>query len=583
MGFTREIQAKRRLNIITAAMGLCFVVIVGRLFQVQVVLGQEYEAKATSQQSRKFQIPASRGQVYLDENGELYPVALNQKLNLLYVDPKFITQPEKAAKELAEVTGLDKDKLKQQLTFKKSRYVELKQRVSSDEAARIRALKTPGVVLRPEDYRYYPEGSLFSHILGYVNSDGEGQYGLEQYLDTDLTGRNGLLKAATDSMGVPIVSNENTIVEPKNGQDVVLTIDRSIQAVASEALVKAVQENRAESGSIIVMDPQTGAVKALVNYPDYDPNNYGAVKGTDYGVFRNRAVTDLFEPGSGFKVITMASALDAGRVDPDTTYNDTGEVEVSGKTIRNAENHKYGVQTMYDVIQKSLNTGMVFILKKFGSDPNKVTRAGKDALYGYIQKFGFGVRTGIEQSGEATATVKPPSTYDIDYANMTFGQGIAVTSIQLVQAVGAIANGGKLYQPYLVDGVVQKSGEVRKNQPKLINSQVVSSQAAAQTASMMTRVVEKGSGWATKMPGYSIAGKTGTAQVPKADGTGYEEVKNIGSFVGFAPVEDPKFVMLVRIDYPKVEGFAEKTAVPAFATVAKALMKYYQIPPKGSQ
>jgi cell division protein FtsI/penicillin-binding protein 2 len=532
LGFTREIQAKRRLNIITAAMGLCFVVIVGRLFQVQVVLGQEYEAKATSQQSRKFQIPASRGQVYLDENGELYPVALNQKLNLLYVDPKFITQPEKAAKELAGVTGLDRDKLKQQLTFKKSRYVELKQRVGSDEAAKIRALKIPGVVLRPEDYRYYPEGSLFSHILGYVNSDGEGQYGLEQYLDTDLTGRNGLLKAATDSMGVPIVSNENTIVEPKNGQDVVLTIDRSIQAVASEALVKAVQENRAESGSIIVMDPQTGAVKALVNYPDYDPNNYGAVKGTDYGVFRNRAVTDLFEPGSGFKVITMASALDAGKVDPDTTYNDTGEVVVSGKTIRNSENQKYGVQTMYDVIQKSLNTGMVFILKKFGSDPNKVTRAGKDALYGYIQKFGFGVRTGIEQSGEATATVKPPSTYDIDYANMTFGQGIAVTSIQLVQAVGAIANGGKLYQPYLVDGVVQKSGEVRKNQPKLINSQVVSSQAAAQTASMMTRVVEKGSGWATKMPGYSIAGKTGTAQVPKADGTGYEEVKNIGSFVG---------------------------------------------------
>lgn len=583
MGFTREIQAKRRLNIITAAMGLCFVVIVGRLFQVQVVLGQEYEAKATSQQSRKFQIPASRGQVYLDENGELYPVALNQKLNLLYVDPKFITQPEKAAKELAGVTGLDRDKLKQQLTFKKSRYVELKQRVGSDEAAKIRALKIPGVVLRPEDYRYYPEGSLFSHILGYVNSDGEGQYGLEQYLDTDLTGRNGLLKAATDSMGVPIVSNENTIVEPKNGQDVVLTIDRSIQAVASEALVKAVQENRAESGSIIVMDPQTGAVKALVNYPDYDPNNYGAVKGTDYGVFRNRAVTDLFEPGSGFKVITMASALDAGKVDPDTTYNDTGEVVVSGKTIRNSENKKYGVQSMYDVIQKSLNTGMVFVLKKFGSDPNKVTRAGKDVLYGYIQKFGFGVRTGIEQSGEATATVKPPSTYDIDYANMTFGQGIAVTSIQLVQAVGAIANGGKLYQPYLVDGVVQKSGEVRKNQPKLINSQVVSSQAAAQTASMMTRVVEKGSGWATKMPGYSIAGKTGTAQVPKADGTGYEEVKNIGSFVGFAPVEDPKFVMLVRIDYPKVEGFAEKTAVPAFATVAKALMKYYQIPPKGSQ
>ncbi len=582
MGFTREIQAKWRLNIITAVFGLFFVIITVRLFQVQVVLGQEYEAKANSQQSRKFQISASRGQIYLDENGELYPVALNQKLNMLYVDPKFIVQPSKAAEELAKVTGLDEAKLKDQLTYKKSRYIELKQKVSSEEAARIRALKIPGIVLRPEDYRYYPEGNLFSHVLGYVNSDGEGQYGLEQYLDTDLTGRDGLLKAATDSMGVPIVSNENTIVEPKNGTDVVLTIDRSIQAVAGQALVKAVQDNRAESGSIIVMDPQTGAVKALVNYPDYDPNNYGAVKGSDYGVFRNRAVTDLFEPGSGFKVITMAAGLDSGKVTPDTTYNDTGEFEVSGKTIRNAENHKFGVQSMYDVIQKSLNTGVVFVLRKLGNDPDKITREGKNTLYNYIKKFGFGVRTGIEQSGEATAVVKPPSTYDVDYANMTFGQGIAVTSIQLIQAVGAIANGGKLYQPYLVDGVV-KNGQIRKNPPKLINSQVVSSQVAAQTASMMTRVVEKGSGWATKMPGYSIAGKTGTAQVPKPDGSGYEEAKNIGSFVGFAPVEDPKFVMLVRIDYPKVEGFAEKTAVPAFATVAKALMKYYQIPPKASQ
>ena len=580
MGITREIQVKRRLNVLTGLFALCLVGIMVRLFQVQVVLGQEYEAKATSQQSRKFEIPASRGQIYLDENGELYPVALNQKLNMLYVDPKFIAKPAQAARELAAVTGLDAPTLEKQLTFKKSRYIELKQRVSSDEAAKIRSLKIPGVVLRPTDYRYYPESNLLSHLLGYVNTDGDGQYGIEQYLNTDLTGRNGQLKAATDSLGVPIVSNENTITEPSNGKSIVLTIDRSIQAVAATALAKAVDENRAESGSIVVMDPYTGAIKALVNYPDYDPNNYGSVKSGDYRVFRNSAVTDLFEPGSGFKVITMASALDSGKLTGDTTYNDTGEAVVSGKSIRNAENGKFGVQTMYDVIQKSLNTGMVFVLKQLGTDPNKVTKGGKELLASYIKKFGFGVPTGIEQAGEAAVPIKPPSTYDVDYANMTFGQGIAVTTIQMVQAVSVIANGGKLYQPYLVDGTLNKDGTIKRNEPKLINSQVISPQAAATVATMMGRVVEKGSGWATKIPGYSVAGKTGTAQVPKPDGTGYEERKNIGSFVGFAPIEDPKFVMMVRIDYPKVEGFAEKTAVPAFATVAKALLKYYQVPPK---
>ncbi len=580
MSFTREIQTKWRLNALTVFFALCFSIILVRLFQVQVVLGQEYEAKATSQQSRKFQIPASRGQIYLDENGELYPVALNQKLNMLYADPKFIAKPAQAARQLSEVTGLDRVALEKQLTFSKSRYIELKQRVSSEEAAKIRALKIPGIVLRPTDYRYYPEANLLAHLIGYVNIDGDGQYGIEQYLNTDLTGRNGQLKAATDSLGVPIVSNENTIIEPQNGKDVVLTIDRSIQAVAASALEKAVNENRAESGSIVVMDPNTGAIKALVNYPDYDPNNFGSVKAADYRVFRNSAVTDLFEPGSGFKVITMAAGLDSGKVKADTTYDDTGEVVVSGKTIRNAENHKFGVQTMYDVIQKSLNTGMVFVLKQLGNDSGKVTKSGKELLAGYIQKFGFGVPTGIEQAGEAAVPIKSPSTYDVDYANMTFGQGIAVTTIQMVQAVSAIANGGKLYQPYLVDGTVNKDGSIKRNEPKLVNSQVISPQAAATVATMMGRVVEKGSGWATKMPGYTVAGKTGTAQVPKADGSGYEEVKNIGSFVGFAPIEDPKFVMMVRIDYPKVEGFAEKTAVPAFATVAKALLKYYQVPPK---
>ncbi len=580
MSITREIQAKWRLNALSVFFAVCLVGILIRLFQVQVVLGQEYEAKANSQQSRKFEIPASRGQVYLSENGDLYPVALNQKLNMLYVDPKFVTKPTEAAKNLAAVTGLDQAKLEQQLTYKKSRYIELKQRVSSDEANKIRALKIPGIVLRPTDYRYYPEANLFSHVLGYVNADGDGQYGLEQYLNNDLTGRNGLLKAATDSMGVPIVSNENTIVEPQNGKSYVLTLDRSIQAVAATALQTAITENKADSGSIIVMDPNSGAIKALVNYPDYDPNNYASVPANNYSVYRNAAVSNLFEPGSGFKAITMAAGIDTGKVKADTKYTDTGSVEASGKTIRNDANKTFGVQTMTDVIQKSLNTGVVFVLKQLGGDPNKITKAGKQVFSDYIKRFGFGTLTGIEQSGEANMPVKDPSTYDIDYANMTFGQGIAVTSIQMIQAIAAIANGGKLYQPYIVDGTVKPDGTLAKNQPKLVNSQVISPQAAATVSTMMINVVLYGTAYATKMPGYNIAGKTGTAQIPKPDGSGYYEDRTTGSFVGFAPVEDPKFIIMVRVDNPRQGGDAERTAVPAFATVAKALFKYYQIPPK---
>lgn len=278
----------------------------------------------------------------------------------------------------------------------------------------------------------------------------------------------------------------------------------------------------------------------------------------------------------------MAAGLDAGKVKPDTKYDDTGEVKVGDKTIRNADNHKFGVSTMTDVIQKSLNTGVVFVLRQLGTDPNKITIESKEVLYDYIKRFGFGEKTGIELAGEAKGFVKDTKGYDVDYANMTFGQGISSTSLQLVNSVAAIANGGTLYKPYVVAKEISPSGETKETKPVVIRDNVISSQAAAQLSVMMEQVVQHGSGWPTRMKGYRIAGKTGTAQVPRADGQGYDEKKNIGSFVGFAPVEDPKFVMLVRVDYPKVEGFAEKTAVPTFAEVAKQLFIYYQVPPSGN-
>ncbi len=580
MAFTDNLRASRRITIITVFFAICSMAVTARLFEVQVVKSQEYIAKADAQQERKFQIPAKRGQIYLSENNDLYPIALNQSLKMLYVDPKFVQDPAQSAQKLSQVTGLDQVKLEKILTFDgKKRYEVIKEKVSAEESAKIQALRLQGVVLADKDYRYYPEANLFSHVLGYVNIDGEGQYGIEQYLNDDLTGQPGQVKAVTDSFGVPIVSQENTINDPKNGNSYILTIDRSIQNIADRALKDAVEKNKAESGSIVVMDPKTGAIKALVNYPNFDPNNYASVKPEDYRRFINSTVSNQFEPGSGFKVFTMSAGIDTGKVKADTTYNDTGEVKVADRTIKNAENHKFGIQTMTDVIQKSLNTGVVFVLKQLGGDSNKITRAGKEIFYKYIRDFGFGERTGIEQAGEATGKVRDAKASDVDYANMTFGQGLSTTTIQMVQAVGAIANGGTIYQPYLVDKTINADQDVVDNKPKVVKDRVISKQSAAIVASMMQKVVEHGSGYATRIKGYNIAGKTGTAQVPRADGQGYDEDKNIGSFVGFAPTEDPKFVMMVRIDYPHVSGFAEKTAVPAFAIVAKELLKYYQIPP----
>lgn len=570
-----QTQDSWRLYVLGILFVLFWLLVVGRLVYIQVFQAKNYAAKASIQQSRKFEIPAQRGIVYVKDSQDLYPIALNNKVYTLAVDPKFIKDADNTANKLNEILNTNQEDLKNQLS-KDSRYIEINKSINTDQAEKIKAFSLPGVILIERASRFYPEGSLFAHVLGYVNDDGKGQYGFEQFKDEAMGGTKGQYNTATDALGIPIRSADNTISEPVAGKSYVLTLDRGLQAVAQEALKQAIESNRAESGSILVMDVKTGAIKAMVNYPDYDPNNFRQVK--DYKVFSNTAVSSLFEPGSGFKVITMAAGLDTGKVEPNTTFNDTGEVKVGDKVIKNAENHKYGISNMTDVIQKSLNTGVVFVLQSLGSTSGKITPEGKQLFFSYIEKFGFGKITGIEQAGEVSSKVKQPSTYDVDYANISFGQGISVNSLQLLTAVGAIANKGDLMKPYLIEGELQSDQTLKKTQPQVVRN-VISPETAAELTQIMTQVVEKGSGYLTRMKGYQIAGKTGTAQVPRSDGKGYEENKNIGSFVGFAPAEDPKFVMLVRVDYPKTEGFAEKTAVPAFAVVAKELMRYYQIPP----
>jgi cell division protein FtsI/penicillin-binding protein 2 len=586
---SETILQRRRLGYFTILLVVFGVVLVGRLFYLQVLRHGQYLAQATSEHTRKYQVPARRGELYVHDGDTVSPVALNQTLKLMYADPRFVGDKAAVAQKLAAATGGSASDYKARLD-KGIEYAVLADRVPSDVAARIAALKLPGVALVDRDYRTYPEGQLAAQTLGFVNADGMGQYGIEGYLNGALSGTPGQLAAKTDTHGIPIATANNIMKPPVDGTSYVLTIDRNIQAMAESELKTQVDKVKAKSGSIVVMDPATGAVRAMANYPTFDPNNYGQV--TDYSAFVNQVVDNQFEPGSGMKVFTMAAGLDQGKVKPDSTYDDPGCYHIDDRNVCDATGDKPGKgKTMTVVLRDSLNTGVMFVLRTLGGDPNNFTLSGKKTLYDYFTKhFGFGVRTGIEQANEAAGSLALPSNNagnDVTYANMAFGQGMSVTMIQMVAAIAAIANGGTLYQPYLVDGTMKADGTEQTAAPKVVSTHVMSAGAVSELNQMLQVVVQHGSGYlaGAANPGYKIAGKTGTAQIPKSDGTGYIDGANIGSFVGFAPAEAPKFVVMVRINEPSLNcdgsqcGYAEYTTVPVFADVCRWLFKYYGIPP----
>ncbi len=568
---------RRRIYLIATGIAIVFIIIIIRVVDIQIINARRYISQADLQQIRQLEIPAKRGLIFVQDNNSQYPIAMNQSLKFLFADPYLMQdlEPSEIANKLAPLIQYDPRQLAEKLTYKGNRYVILKQQIDQATSNKIENLNIPGLVLVDKDYRYYPEGSLFGQITGFINKELIAQYGLEEFYNNILSGKNGILKSKTDSFGAPIYSDDNVLYEPVNGSNISLTIDRPLQIIANRIADETIKKNNADGVTIIVEDPKTGAIKAIVNRPDFDPNKYYEA---DVANYQNVAVSSQFEPGSGFKAITMVSALDAGKVKEDTTFIDSGSEVIDGKTIRNALNRSFGLQNMTGVIVNSINTGMVFVLKQLGTDPNKITVAGKQLFYSYIQKFGFGNKTNVDLYGEIAGIVKDPnSAADVDYANMTFGQGIAVTSLQLTNAFAAIANGGTLYQPYVVSSITSgDKTEVIK--PKSLR-QVVSKESTDIIKKMLIGVVQKGSGYSARIPGYGVAGKTGTAQVPLPDGSGYDPNKNIGSFTGFFPVNDPRFVIHVKVDNPRVEGFAESTAVPAFASLAKEIISLYQIPP----
>ncbi len=566
-----------RITILGIVLLLLAAAVVLRLGYLQLLRYDHFSVLATQSQSRKFEIPTQRGGIFMQDRGQLVPVAMNRNLKTLYADTRYIYNQSRVVRELENITGTN---YAQELS-QADGYTVLEKEMQYETAQKVQELGLSGVGLSDNYTRVYPEGVLGAQLLGFVNQDGTGQYGVEGALDDRLSGTTGLLAAETDARGLPIASEENIQRRARDGQDVVLTVDRNVQAFAESALKKGVKETGAQSGHVVIMDPDSGRVSAMANYPTYDPNTYQNVE--DYQRFRNVTVSQKFEAGSVFKPFTMAAGLDSGSVTPNESYYDSGSVQVGDYRITNALGGDEP-RTMTEVITNSVNTGAVYVLKQLSdeSDGSHISAADKRTLYNYFtNRFHLARPTGIAQPGEPTLSMDTPDEVsDVNYANMTFGQGISTTMLRMTSSMSAVINGGTLHAPHLVDFYRSTDEKDARNVSKhVVDDNVVSDKTSQQIRTMMETVVERGGGFGARVDGYRVAGKTGTAQIPHPDG-GYYEDKEIGTFIGFAPVEDPEYIMMVRMDQPTIPGFAGSVAAgPVFGDIMKQLLHYKGVPP----
>jgi len=551
--------------------------------------------------------------------------------------PMQIGDREYTARVLAPLIEIPYERL-DELLKGRNRYVVLQRRVSSQAEQEIRkmieedkatdAKLFAGIAFQDQSYRYYPEGELAAQVLGFANNDG-GLYGIEQSFDEELRGKKGIFKTRLDATGQQVIVGDDLIIQPAiDGANVTLTIDRSIQMEVERLLKETVDGVRADSGMVIVMEPKTGRIISMAHYPTFDPNEYWRALETEdiynltteekegivdvgeppnqshylwidpdsnyriqvfkqlteggkiivskfknllgTGVFRNRAVQDVYEPGSVFKSIAMAIALEDGDVTPQTTFNDTGPVKVDEFEIKNALGDYYGPNTtMQTVLEESLNTGMAFVAR----------RMGRELFYRNLRKFGFGERTYIEFEGEQKGQMQDGSRWaESELITYAFGQGIAVPPIQLIPAVGALANNGTLMKPQIVKKIDRGNGQIATIEPEPVR-RVISEKTAATITAMMVSVVENGGGNRAAVKGYRIAGKTGTAQTYKHGQPLTGPGTTIASFIGYAPINDPQFAVLVKIDRPRASIWGGSTAAPLFSEIAEFMLKYYNIPP----
>ena len=547
-----------------------------RLVHIQLVQHEYFSVLASQSHNRKFEIAPQRGMIYMYDRGEPKPIAMNRSQKSLYVDTRYIFDSNRAIEGLKSVLGVDYS----EDIADGDGYVLLEEEISLEEAEAVTDLDISGIGISDSYKRVYPEGTLGAQALGFVNSDGDGQYGIEGYLDESLRGVPGVFDIETDANGNPIATGDNVQTQPIDGNDVILTIDRNIQSRVEAILEQGVDDLGAKSAHAIVMEADSGRVLSMANYPTFDPNEYSKVE--DYRRFINVTTSELFEPGSGFKVFTMAAGLESEAVSADGRFYDEGSVRIDDAVISNVQTERNITRDVSEVIINSINTGALHILKQMGGgEINSLARA---SLYEYfVDRFQLTAPTGIEQPGEPNFSMNAPDeSSTVNYANMTFGQGIATSMMRMTSSMSAVINGGTLYQPHLVDYQVKPDGTVINNQPEVLAEGVVSPETSAEIRKMMADSVQAGGGYAVnqRVPEHNLGGKTGTAEIPDENG-GYKSGSYIGSFIGFAPVDEPRYIVMVRVDEPDtIFGYAGSAAGgPVFGDIMEWLVKYEGVSP----
>lgn len=553
-----------RVRIIFTLFCLLYLAIVFRLFYWQVMVGSRIRAEAEAQYSVNFDLPATRGSI---ESSDGYPLVINEPTYLVYAEPKHLENIPKTATDISTILSLKSEDVLGDLTQPDRAWVPILHKVEMPKVQAIKDLKISGIGFEPEPKRYYPEASMAAHLLGFVASDQNGQdkgyFGLEGYYNRELHGKDGSLRAEHDTRGAPILVGNANRIEPQNGRSLVLWIDRTIQFIAQKRLKEGIAKYGAKQGSVVIMDPKTGGILAMASYPDYDPSSFGDY---DKELYTNPVVGSSYEPGSTFKSLIMSAGLNENVVTPQTTFEEKGPVKVGQYFINTWNNEYSGTMTMTKVLEHSSNPGMVFVGGKLG----------RDKLLRYIRDFGFGETTNIDLEDESSPALREDRDWgEIDLATATFGQGIAVTPIQMVRAEGALANNGWLMEPHVVK-------EIRDNkktvvvEPRKIR-QVISEKSSHLITEMLTQAVDNGEAKWAKPKGYRIAGKTGTAQIPVAGH--YDSTKTIASFIGYGPADNARFVMLVTLREPTSSPWGSETAAPLFFNIAQDIFHYYDIPP----
>jgi cell division protein FtsI/penicillin-binding protein 2 len=578
--------AIKRVRLWYALLILILCIFTVRLFYLQVIRHDHYKASALSDQLKQYQIPANRGTIEAHDGDAVVPLVLNQKLYTLYADPTYIKNADSLAIKIAKIIGGDATTYKGDLTAKDTRYSILGKKLTEAQNKQLVSLKAPGLGTQEQDYRTYPQGSLAAQLLGFVNNDGIGTYGIEQALNGQLKGTPGELKAITDINGVPLAASSNNVMTPAvHGKQVTLTIDLGIQKQVEAMIADGVQKTKASGGSVVVMDTNTGAIKAMANYPTYDPGNYAKV--SDANVFNNAAVTSPIEIGSIMKTFTTAAALDQGVIQPNTTYFDPSHWLVDGFNITNIEEDGgAGTRSIADLLNLSLNTGATWELMQMGG--GQIDTKGRTAWYNYMANhYRFGKATGIEQGYESTGIVPGPKDngagIDLTYANTSFGQAMTATPIQVASAMSAVLNGGTYYQPHLVDQLTAADGKTLTTASKVLGTNVVSAKVGQAMVPLMQYVVEHHNIVpAFDQNRYSVGGKTGTAQIAKQGGGYREDVYN-GTYLGFVGGDKPQYTIAVFIDKPIVSGGAyagTAAAQPVFTNIAHMLINNAYVSPK---